>query len=63
MKQNKPNTWHDFIDCAEYLIQNKITSKGKIACRGASAGGILIGRAITERPDLFKAAVPMVGCN
>ncbi len=62
MKQNKPNTWHDFIDCAEFLIQNKITSKGMIACRGASAGGILVGRAITERPDLFKAAVPMVGC-
>ncbi len=61
MKQTKPNTWRDFIDCAEYLIQDKITSKGKIACRGASAGGILIGRAITERPDLFKVAVPMVG--
>ncbi len=38
MKQNKPNTWRDFIDCAEYLIDNKITSKGKIACRGGSAG-------------------------
>ncbi len=54
MKQNKPNTWRDFIDCAEYLIDNKITSKGKIACRGGSAGGILIGMAITERPDLLK---------
>ncbi|MGB8319366.1 MAG: prolyl oligopeptidase family serine peptidase [Ignavibacteriaceae bacterium] len=62
MKQTKSNTWKDFIDCAEYLIQNKITSKGKIACRGTSAGGILVGRAITERPDLFKVAVPMVGC-
>ena len=62
MKQTKPNTWKDFIDCAEYLIQNKITSKGKIACRAASAGGILVGRAITERPDLFKVAAPMVGC-
>lgn len=61
-KTTKPNTWKDFIACAEYLIDNGYTSKEKLAGSGGSAGGILIGRAITERPDLFKAAIPMVGC-
>ena len=60
-KLNKPNTWRDFIACAEYLIQNKYTSKERIAGQGGSAGGILIGRAITERPDLFAAALINVG--
>lgn len=55
MKENKPNSWKDFIACAEYLIKNKYTQPAKLACSGASAGGILIGRAITERPDLFAA--------
>jgi prolyl oligopeptidase len=56
MKLNKPNTWKDFIACAEYLIKNKYTQSNKLACTGGSAGGVLIGRAITERPDLFAAA-------
>jgi prolyl oligopeptidase len=60
-KLNKPNTWKDFIACAHYLIDNKYTSKEKIAGQGGSAGGILIGRAITERPDLFAAALLNVG--
>jgi prolyl oligopeptidase len=60
-KLNKPNTWKDFIACAQYLIDNKYTSKEKIAGQGGSAGGILIGRAITERPDLFAAALINVG--
>jgi prolyl oligopeptidase len=61
-QQTKPNTWKDFIACAEYLIEEKYTSPAKLAGEGASAGGILIGRAITERPDLFAVAIPRVGC-
>ncbi|HVU27164.1 MAG TPA: prolyl oligopeptidase family serine peptidase [Verrucomicrobiae bacterium] len=61
-KRTKPNTWKDFIACAEYLIQNKYTSPAKLGGTGGSAGGILIGRAITERPDLFGAAIIQVGC-
>jgi len=60
-KATKPNSWKDLIACAEYLIENKYTSSEKIAAMGYSAGGITIGRAITERPDLFKAAVIFVG--
>jgi prolyl oligopeptidase len=61
-KTTKPNTWKDLIASAEYLIANQYTSAKKIAINGGSAGGILIGRAITERPDLFAAAIPEVGC-
>jgi prolyl oligopeptidase len=60
-KTTKPNTWKDFIACGEYLVNNGYTSKDKLAGTGGSAGGILIGRAITERPDLFRVAVPQVG--
>jgi prolyl oligopeptidase len=60
-KQTKPNTWKDFIACAEYLIEQGYTSKEYLAGSGGSAGGITIGRAITERPDLFAAAVISVG--
>ncbi|MDQ3625382.1 MAG: prolyl oligopeptidase family serine peptidase, partial [Verrucomicrobiota bacterium] len=60
-KTNKPNTWKDFIACAEYLLENKYTSREKLAGQGGSAGGILIGRAITERPELFTAALLNVG--
>jgi prolyl oligopeptidase len=61
MKLTKPNTWRDFIACAEYLIEHKFTSPAKLAGQGTSAGGITIGRAITERPDLFAAALDRVG--
>ncbi len=61
MKTAKPNTWKDLIACAEYLVNNHYTSSKKIAISGGSAGGILIGRAMTERPDLFAAALPAVG--
>jgi prolyl oligopeptidase len=57
----KPNTWRDFIACAEFLVKEGYTSPAHLAGTGTSAGGILIGRAITERPDLFRAAVPQVG--
>ena len=61
-KTTKPNTWKDFISCGEYLIANGYTSSKKLAGTGTSAGGILISRAITERPDLFAAAICNVGC-
>lgn len=60
-KASKPNTWKDLISCAEYLINDKYTSPKKLAIVGGSAGGILIGRAMTERPDLFAVAIPFVG--
>lgn len=61
MISTKPNTWKDFIACAEYMIDNKYTTPEKTAIYGGSAGGVLIGRALTERPDLFGAAIPAVG--
>jgi prolyl oligopeptidase len=61
-KATKPNTWKDFISCAEYLVGRRYTSPAHLAGIGTSAGGILITRAITERPDLFAAAVCNVGC-
>jgi prolyl oligopeptidase len=61
LKTTKPNTWKDLIACAEYLVDNNYTSKKKIAIYGMSAGGIMIGRAMTERPDLFAASIPSVG--
>ena len=63
MLQNKPNTWRDFIACAEYLIKQGYTSSAKLAGQGGSAGGILIGRAFTERPELFAAAISDVGLS
>lgn len=60
-KLTKPNTWRDFIACAEYLVEKKYTSPDRLAGQGISAGGVLIGRAITERPDLFAAALIEVG--
>ena len=60
-KATKPNTWRDFIACAEYLIAQKYTSNTKLAITGGSAGGITVGRALTERPDLFAAVIPVVG--
>lgn len=61
MKTTKPNTWKDFNSCAEYLISKGYTSAKKIVGSGASAGGIMIGRAVTERPDLYGAAISNVG--
>jgi prolyl oligopeptidase len=53
----KPNTWKDFIACAEYLINQKYTSPSRLAIQGGSAGGITIGRSITSRPELFAVAI------
>ncbi|MBC8032799.1 MAG: prolyl oligopeptidase family serine peptidase, partial [Chitinophagaceae bacterium] len=62
-KTTKPNTWKDFISSGEYLIRNGYTSASHLIGEGTSAGGILIGRAITERPDLFAAAINNVGAT
>ena len=61
-KATKPNTWRDAIDVAEYLVRKRWTSPRYLALWGTSAGGIMVGRAITERPDLFAAAIGEVGC-
>jgi len=63
IKLTKPNTWRDFIACADYLVEKKYTSTARFAGMGTSAGGITIGRAITERPDLFSAAIIDVGVS
>ncbi|PWA75490.1 prolyl oligopeptidase family protein [Artemisia annua] len=56
----KKNTFTDFIDCAEYLIEKKYCTKDKLCINGGSAGGLLIGAVLNMRPDLFKAAVTRV---
>ncbi|MBQ4803090.1 prolyl oligopeptidase family serine peptidase [Aquimarina sp. MMG015] len=56
-KTTKPNTWKDMIATTEYLIKEGYTSSEKTAIWGSSAGGILAGRAMTERPDLYKAVI------
>lgn len=61
MKSTKPNTWKDFIACSEYLVNQKYTSPSRLIGNGASMGGVLIGRAITERPDLYEVAIVEVG--
>jgi prolyl oligopeptidase len=58
---NKPNTWRDLIAVCEELIAKKYTSPQHLAIGGRSAGGIAVGRAMTERPDLFAAVVDGVG--
>lgn len=59
-KATKPNTWNDAIACAEWLIANKYTSPSRLAIWGGSAGGIFVGRSITDRPDLFGVAIDQV---
>ena len=59
-QQTKPNTWRDAIACAEWLVANRYTSPARLAIQGGSQGGIFVGRSITERPDLFGAAIAQV---
>ena len=58
---NKQNTIDDFISAAEYLIEQDYTNPEKIAIKGGSHGGMLVGAAITQRPELFKAVIARAG--
>ena len=60
-KLNKQNVFDDFISATEWLITNNYTNSRKIAIAGRSNGGLLVGAVITQRPELFKVAIPEIG--
>ena len=56
----KQHTFDDFIDCTQYLIDQRYTSAARLACYGRSAGGLLVGAVVTQRPELYAAAIALV---
>jgi prolyl oligopeptidase len=60
-KKTKPNSWKDFISCIEYMHKKGYSNPSKTAIWGISAGGIVVGRTMTERPDLIKAVIAAAG--
>jgi prolyl oligopeptidase len=62
-KLTKPNTWRDLIDCCEQLVRERWASPATLTIQGGSAGGITVGRALTERPDLFAGVISNVGVS
>ncbi|WP_437185224.1 prolyl oligopeptidase family serine peptidase [Planctomicrobium sp. SH668] len=60
-KLNKQNVFDDFIAAAEWLIENKYTQPKRLAIQGGSNGGLLVGACLTQRPELYGAALPAVG--
>jgi prolyl oligopeptidase len=61
MKSKKQNVFDDFIAAAEWLVANHYTHRAKLAIAGGSNGGLLVGACLTQRPELFGAALPAVG--
>ena len=61
VKGKKQNVFDDFIAAAEWLVENKYTTRRKLAIQGGSNGGLLVGACLTQRPELFGAALPSVG--
>lgn len=61
IKTNKQNVFDDFIAAAQWLVDNKYTSRNMLAIKGGSNGGLLIGACITQKPDISKVAIPEVG--
>ena len=59
----KANTWGDLIDCCEHLVRTGWASRRTVTIQGVSAGGITVGRALTERPDLFAGVISNVGVS
>jgi prolyl oligopeptidase len=61
MREKKQNVFDDYIAAAEFLVREKYTSPGRLLIQGGSNGGLLVGAAMTQRPDLYAVALPAVG--